>query len=44
MTCDWGDCDHPAAGWRWWHRPLGHADILLPVCAAHEPMDLELAA
>ena len=44
MTCDWGDCGLPAAGWRWHPRPPGWAPLLVPVCRIHEPMELEAAA
>jgi hypothetical protein len=45
MTCDWGDCDEPAAGWRMW-IPLGgwHRPIWLPVCVKHSPVELVLYA
>lgn len=45
MTCDWGDCDEVAEGfrltfpWGGWHAP-----IWLPVCRAHEPAELILTA
>jgi hypothetical protein len=43
VSCDWGDCDGTAVGYRQW-TPLGgwHAPIWLPVCDDHEPAQLIL--